>query len=121
VGGLRALGVGLLLLGGAAAGSEEDRGFRLYQQHCRTCHVLKAGDHRLGPSLLGVVGRQAGTVPGYGFSRSMAGSNVVWDPATLDAFLADPAGFMPGNGMIYSGMASAEDRLAVIAYMAGVE
>jgi cytochrome c len=115
---LRALVVGLLLAGAAAAG--DDRGFRLYQQHCRTCHVMEAGDHRLGPSLHGVVGRQAGTVPGYRFSQTMARSGIVWEAAALDAFLADPVGFLPGNGMLYGGMASPEDRRAVIAYMAGV-
>jgi cytochrome c2 len=116
---LRLLVVAALLAGGAAA-QEDDRGFRLYQQHCRTCHVLVAGDHRLGPSLHGILGRRAGTVPGFRFSQSMAHSGIVWDAAMLDAFLADPTGFMPGNGMIYTGMASAGDRRAVIAYMASV-
>ena len=49
----------------------------------------------------------------------MAQSTVVWDDASLDAFLADPAGFMPGNAMVYPGMPSAEDRAAVIDYLAG--
>jgi cytochrome c2 len=114
---LRALAAATLLAGEAAA-QEEERGFRLYQQHCRTCHVMEPADHRLGPSLHGIVGRQAGTIPGFRFSQSMARSGIVWDVATLDAFLADPVGFMPGNGMLYMGMASPEDRRAVIAYMA---
>jgi cytochrome c len=111
-----ALAVGLAL-GGAAQG--EDRGFVLYQQHCRTCHTLKAGDHRLGPSLHGIVGSAAGKAPGFRYSRTMAGAGLVWDEATLDAFLKDPGGFMPGNAMLYLGMADPADRAAVIGYMAG--
>jgi cytochrome c len=79
------------------------------------------GDHRLGPSLHGIVGEPAGAIEGFPYSSVMARSTVVWDEAALDAFLADPGGFMPGNRMLYPGMASAADRAAVIAYMAGVE
>jgi cytochrome c len=107
---------GLVLFG--AAGAEDGRGFVLYQQNCRTCHTVVAGDHRLGPSLHGVVGSAAGRAAGFHYSRTMAGANVVWDAATLDAFLADPTGFMPGNAMLYQGMADAANRAAVIAYLA---
>ena len=58
---------------------------------------------------------------GFAYSSALRGSAVVWTEAALDAFLADPSGFLPGNGMVYPGMPSADDRAAVIAYMAGVE
>ena len=51
----------------------------------------------------------------------MARSPVVWDEASLDAFLADPAGFMPGNAMVSPGMSSPQDRAAVIAYLADAD
>jgi cytochrome c len=110
--------VAAVLSAAGAAQAQEDAGFRLYQQHCRTCHVMREGDNRLGPHLVGIVGREAGAVDGFAYSPTMRNSTVVWDAAALDAFIADPIGFMPGNGMLYSGMASAEDRAALIAYMA---
>jgi cytochrome c len=115
-----AIVVAIAGLAGAAAGAQEaeDPGFRLYQQHCRTCHVMKAGDNRLGPHLAGILGRQAGAVEGFPYSTTMRNSTVVWDAATLDAFIADPIGFMPGNRMLYPGMTSAADRAAVVGYMA---
>jgi cytochrome c len=82
---------------------------------------MTEGDHRLGPSLHGIVGQRAGAAEGYRYSSALRGGTVVWDAAALDAFLADPAGFLPGNGMIYVGMPSATDRAAVIAYMAEIE
>jgi cytochrome c len=123
---MHAVRTALIVAGLAAAGTaqgqdEEGPGFALYQQHCRTCHVMEPGDNRLGPSLHGIVGARAGAVEGFAYSRSMAASRVVWDEAALDAFLADPKGFMPGNRMQYQGMAEAADRAAVIAYMAGEE
>ena len=107
-----------LLLAGPAATQDRGAGFELFQRHCRTCHVMREGDHRLGPSLAGVVGREAGAATGFGYSGTMARSPVVWDEAALDAFLADPAGFMPGNAMVSPGMSSPQDRAALIAYLA---
>jgi cytochrome c len=112
---------GLLLLAQAAVGEPAGDGFALYQRHCRMCHTMAEADHRLGPSLHGIVGRPAGTAEGFAYSSALRSSPVVWDVSALDAFLADPVGFLPGNGMVYPGMASAEDRAAVIAYMAGAE
>ena len=68
---------------------------------------MEEGDHRLGPSLAGIVGREAGSAEGFGYSGAMAQSGVVWDEASLDAFLADPAGFMPGNAYGLTGHALA--------------
>jgi cytochrome c len=119
---MRALAAaGLLLLAGGGAARPAGDGFALYQRHCRTCHVMAEGDHRLGPSLHGIVGQQAGAAEGFAYSSTLRGSGLVWDAAALDAFLADPSGFLPGNAMVYPGMPSAADRAAVIAYMAGVE
>ena len=106
------------LLPAAVAAQDAGPGFDLFQQNCRTCHVMQEGDHRLGPSLAGVVGREAGSAEGFADSGAMAQGVVVWDEASLDSFLADPAGFMPGNAMVYQGMPSAENRAAVIAYLA---
>ena len=116
---VRALTLPALLIAAGAAAQEHGPGFTLFQPSCRTCHVMEEGDNRLGPTLAGVVGSKAGAVAGFAYSDVMAQSTVVWDDSTLDAFLADPGGFMPGNRMLYPGMQSAEDRAAVIAYMAG--
>ncbi|MGY3618224.1 c-type cytochrome [Bradyrhizobium sp. USDA 10063] len=56
---------------------------------CATCH---ATDHvnRVGPGLKEVVGRKAGTVPGFRYSNAMKNSRIVWDTRTLDAYLELP-------------------------------
>ena len=95
-----------------------DEGQVLFNNACRTCHSVKAGDNRLGPTLHAVVGRPAGTIPGYGYSSALKDTKLTWDKTTLDRFIADPNAVAPGNSMKpYGGLASESDRAAVIAYL----
>ena len=65
---------------------------------CIACHAI--GCNKAGPKLDGLIGRRAGTVPDFdGYSDAMKTSTVVWTKETVDAYLANPASFMPGNGM----------------------
>lgn len=90
---------------------------------CAACH--KVGDgakNAAGPMLNGVVGKAVATVDGFKYSPAMTeagASGMVWDAATLDAYLADPKGFIPKNKMSFAGLKKPEDRAAVIAYLAG--
>ena len=59
-----------------------------FNNACRTCHSMKERDNRLGPSLAGVVGRRAGSLPGFRYSSSMQSSGITWDEQTLDKFIA---------------------------------
>jgi cytochrome c len=72
------------------------------------------------PNLQGVVGRPAGIQPGFRYSnaiRQQARAGLVWDRATLDAFLADPQAIVPGNSMGFFGLRDAQDRSDLIAYL----
>lgn len=93
-------------------------GFDLYQQNCRTCHVMTEGQNRLGPSLNGMIGREVGSAEGFAYSGVMEGATEVWDEELLDAFLAAPVEVFPGNQMLFAGMPDAASREAVIAYIA---
>ena len=89
-----------------------------FNNHCRTCHVTREGDHRLGPSLFGVVGREAGSAPGYGYSSAMADADLIWDEASLDRFIENPNAVVPGNNMKpFSGVGSADERAKIIAHL----
>jgi len=109
----------LTFLPGEALAQDDARQAQLaFNNHCRTCHVTDENDHRLGPSLHEVVGREAGSAPGYGYSSAMAGSDIVWDEETLDRFIEDPDALVPANNMKpYSGVASVEERARIIAHL----
>jgi len=100
---------------GAAAAMD---GQQAFNNNCRTCHTVKEGDNRLGPSLFGIVGRKAGSLPGYRFSPSLQQSGINWDEASLDKFIADPEQLVSGNAMKpYGGVSDAAQRQAIIDYL----
>ncbi len=106
-----------LIAPAAAAGNDELE--LAFNDHCRECHSFVKDDNRLGPSLYGVVGRKAGTEPGYAYSQSMKDSGVAWTPATLDKWIADPQAVIPGNTMSppYSGLTDPAIRKKIIAFL----
>lgn len=86
---------------------------------CSVCHVNEAGaPSSAGPNLHGVIGRTAGSLDGFPYTDALAASDVTWDEATLDQYLADPEGFIPGSEMLPGTVADADDRAAIIAYLA---
>jgi cytochrome c len=92
-------------------------GQRLFLR-CASCHDVSGSDvARIGPSLKGVVGRKAGSLPGYAYSPAMKSADFTWDDAMLDRWLTDPAALVPGTKMAFAGLPKAEDRSAVIAYL----
>jgi cytochrome c len=90
-----------------------------FNGHCRECHSFVKNDNRLGPSLYGVVGRKAGTVPGYAYSNSVKDSGIVWDEATLDKWITNPGAVIPDNNMaaLFGGISDAAIRAKIIAFL----
>lgn len=91
-------------------------GKRVFSQ-CRTCHEVKEGVNKVGPSLAGIVGRTAGQVDGFSYSPANANSGIVWEEPVLYKYLEDPRGYVPGTKMIFNGLPKAQDRADVIAYL----
>ncbi len=103
-----------------AAGTSVDgdaaAGRQVYRK-CLACHSLEPGKNTLGPSLAGIVGKKSGEVPNYNYSAALKAANVVWDAATLDAYLLDPQKLIPQNKMPFPGLKTANERKDVIAYL----
>ena len=98
------------LTGTAAAG-------KLVFAQCRTCHVTDAGVNRIGPSLAGIIGRAAGTVPGFAYSPANSGSGITWTKEKLFQYLENPQRVVPGTKMIFPGIPDAQRRADLIAYL----
>ena len=113
----RAAGLGAALGLAAAlchAAPDAAHGEHVYAR-CLACHAL-ASD-RVGPRHCGLLGRRAGSVPGFAYSPAMKQSKLVWDEKTLDRFLANPLKVVPGTAMTYDGVPDAQDRRDLIAYL----
>jgi len=98
------------------SGGDPVRGKAVYAR-CAACHDLNTGATRLGPSLKGVVGRVSGTMPNFNYSQALKDKAVVWDAQSLDAFLAGPAKYVPGNRMAFPPLANPQDRADLIAFL----
>jgi cytochrome c len=97
----------------------EISGQQAFNNACRTCHIMREGDNRLGPNLHKIIGRKAGSLPDYAFSSAMKEAGFVWDEEKLDRFIANPDEVVPGNNMKpYGGLSSSEDRKKIIAFLA---
>lgn len=92
------------------------KGARIFNQ-CRACHQLAEGRNAVGPSLYGVIGRDAGSIEGFRYSEANANSGITWTEATLFTYLENPRGFIPGTNMAFNGLKRPQDRADVIAYI----
>ena len=90
---------------------------RSLANRCWICHDLAGTVKKVGPSLLGVYGRSSGLAPGYKGSDAMIGAAIVWDDRTLAAFLMDPTGFVPGNGMVSDGIENPAALAGLLFYL----
>lgn len=96
-------------------------GSALYTAHCAMCHADPHATNpevKIGPPLDGVVGRKAGTQPGYTrYSKALKASGMLWTAANLSAYIAAPMEAVPGTTMALVGVTSAADRAALVAYL----
>ncbi|HZT18888.1 MAG TPA: cytochrome c oxidase assembly protein [Dongiaceae bacterium] len=100
--------------GPPTAVASAERGRQLFGVRCAVCHGLDT--NKTGPMLDGVVGRKAGTAPGYGYSPALSKAGVVWSAETLDKWLQDPKAFVAGARMPVR-VPAADDRRDLIAYL----
>ncbi len=85
---------------------------------CRACHQIGPGAKiAVGPVLNGVVGRKAGTYPGFDYSSANKDSGIVWTPEELDKYLTNPQAVVPHTKMIFPGLPDAQKRKDIIAYL----
>ena len=99
-----------------AAAADPEKGKAVFEQ-CAACHSLDGTGDYDGPSLKGIIGRKAGSLEDYRYSAAMKRSDVTWDAATLDKYVADPQAFIPGNRMAFAGIGDQAQRDDLIAYI----
>ena len=85
---------------------------------CAACHsIAEGGANKIGPALWGVIGRPAGSVPNYKYSKALAAHGKDWSFEEMNGFLIKPKDWIKGTKMSFAGLKNAKDRAAVILYM----
>lgn len=116
---LAAFATTVLIAAPALADGDAEKGEKTFNA-CKACHDVEKGVNKVGPTLKGVVGRKAASVADYKYSEAMiakGAEGIVWDEATLAAYLPDPKAFVPKTKMAYAGLKKPEDVANVIAYL----
>lgn len=99
------------------ATADREKGRRLAQL-CRACHTLEPdGQDMIGPNLYGFFGEKAGARASFRYSDALKNAEFTWTPRALDAWLKEPARFLPGNRMTFIGVSYEQDRTDLISYL----
>jgi len=99
------------------AAADPEKGAKVFRK-CSACHKLEKGANGTGPYLYGVVNRPVASAEGFGgYSAAMQSHGGNWTPEELDAFLANPKGYIQGTSMSFAGLKKPEDRANLIAYL----
>ena len=111
----------LLVSAPALADGDPAAGEKVYRK-CKACHAVGEGaKNKIGPMLNGIIGAAAGANPDFKYSDALlakAAEGMVWDEATLAAFLAKPKDVIPKTKMTFPGLKKEGDIQDVIAYLA---
>ena len=92
-----------ILIFSIANAADPVKGKKVFKK-CVACHSLQEGKNKMGPPLNNLLGRKAGSVDGYKYSKAMKNSGVVWDEESLDKFLTKPRKFIPKTKMSFRGI-----------------
>ena len=113
-----ALGFAAVLCMGAPAYSAGDpaAGQKVFNK-CKTCHEVDQLKNKVGPELVGIFGRKAGSAPDFKYSDAMKNSGITWNEQTLAQYVKDPKGFIPGNKMAFPGLKSDQEVDDLLAYL----
>ena len=94
-----------------------DHGKMIFKK-CAACHsASKGGGNKIGPALWGVIGRKAGSIGDYKYSKAMSGFGKIWDFETVNTFLIKPKDYIKGTKMAYAGLKKGKDRASIILYL----
>lgn len=109
----------VVLAAGQAAAQDAAAGEKVFAK-CKACHVADADTNKIGPTLKDVIGRTAGTLQGFKYSKAMvdAGAGgLVWDDANLTTYLQNPKAMVKGTKMAFPGLKKDDEIANVIAYL----
>jgi cytochrome c len=109
----------IALAASPALAQDAKKGERVFKR-CAACHNVDTDKNKVGPHLMGIIGRKAGAVDGFKYSSALmkkAEEGLEWTKENLDTYLESPKKFIPRGKMAFAGLRKEDDRANVIAYL----
>ncbi len=99
------------------ASTNASEGAKIFKK-CAACHsIAQGGGNKIGPALWGVIGRKAGSITDYKYSKALAAHAKIWTFEEMDGFLIKPKDWIKGTKMSFAGLKDPKERAAIILYM----
>ncbi|MFJ4542732.1 c-type cytochrome [Pseudomonas sp. NPDC088429] len=106
----------------ADCAADSSHGAQIFNTECGVCHAVKKDvTGMMGPNLNGVIGRKSGSLAGFSYSQAMRNKDVTWQAETIAELITQPQAYVPGTYMPYMGLASKDDREAVVCFLKSKE
>ena len=99
-----------------AQAGDVEAGAKVFKK-CKACHYVDKEKNKTGPHLVNIIGRAAGSLEGYKYSKAMKASGIVWDETTLTDYLRAPKKYIKGTKMAFAGLRKDADIANIIAYL----
>lgn len=112
--------VGMLACGSYAQAQDVAAGKKIFRTKCGVCHKLGPAalkQRAVGPELNAVIGRKAGTVEGYNYSKANKTSGITWTEDVFTAYIKNPRNYLKGTRMSFAGLKDEKDIKDLIAYL----
>jgi len=100
-----------------AATGDATAGKNVFKKSCRACHQAEKERNGAGPFLVGIFGREAGSVPKFRYSKAMQESGIIWDAENMAAFVKAPKKFLKGTRMGFRGLKDEAQINDLITYL----
>ncbi len=115
-------GMSVVVLSGTSLAVAGDAvvGAGVFANRCKECHEAPSGSRKAGPSLVGVVGRLAGSLAGFDYSDAMRLAGFTWTEEQLRAYVVNPKAVVPKNRMLFNGIKREGEVEDLIAYLKSI-
>ena len=100
---------------------QEAAGRQLFLHHCSACHSLDSSKNAFGPSLIGVLGRPAGSVPRFAYSKAMQNADLTWTEDNLRKWISNNEGLVPGTRMRHVGISDPAEQDYLVSFLASLK
>jgi cytochrome c len=96
----------------------ESKGAKIFKTKCSTCHTIhEGGQNKQGPNLFNIIGRKAGQVDNFNYTKANKNSGITWTNETLFDYLTNPKKYIKGTNMLFSGIKKEKEKVDLNAFL----